>query len=476
MKRIALACVVAALLAPGVARAIAPGEALRLLNAQRAANGLPGDVVHAPGLSDGCAKHGAYIALNGGALVQGEDPAKPGYTPEGDRQTLASSGPQALSSDLRWSDGASPWLLQPLALHRLFDPEVVAAGYDDAHGVACMRVAGGRPPAAAPELYSVPGDGRSGVALSELNREAPYTPQQLAGIPAEQPTGPNILLFTRGLRASAPLAATSFSLTGPHGPVDARLVTEATASEVGSGSAFRGGGVLVPVAPLAPYAAYVARVVWHRDAEGDLPAADAEQVVRFETVGLANAIDVAVETTGVVNVVRVTTAAPNPTLTLIGPDRLTEVATLTGGAARYDDLDPGPWQACARSGGRAVGYLPASVCRPFVAAAKPRLALPLDRGATSVPLRVPRVAGGRRAQVVVSRYRRACRTVNGRRRCKRQTVGRAKRRELKLRSPVTRVKLPPRRPGIRVTLRVVLAAFQVGDAPYLRAEVRRTWE
>jgi hypothetical protein len=471
-----LACSAAMLLVPAGAQAIAPAEALRLLNAQRAANGIPGDVVQAPGLTDGCAKHGNYIALNGGALTQGEDPAKPGYTAEGDRQTLASSGPQALSSDTRWSDAASPWLLQPIALYRLFDPEVVAAGYDDSHAVACMRVAGGRAPATTPELYSVPGNGRTGVAISELNREAPYTPQQLAGIPADQVTGPNILLFTRGLRGSGPLGAASFSLTGPAGPVDAKLVTEGTTSDVGSGSWFRGGGVLVPSAALAPFTTYTARVVWHRDAEGDVPAADAEQVVAFETAGLANTIDVTVTTTGVVNVIRVTTPAPNPALTLNGPGDLTDIAKLKDGAARYDDLDPGPWQACAKSGGKAVGYFVASVCKPFTAAARPQLALPLDRGATSVPLSVPRVADGRLARVTISRYRRPCRTVDGRKRCTRQTVGRAKRFALTLRSPATRVKLPPRKPGIKVTARIALPAFKVGDAPYLRSEVRRTWE
>ena len=336
-----LACCAALLLIPAAAQAIAPGEALRLLNAQRAANGIPGDLVEAPGLTDGCAKHGNYLALNGGALTQGEDPAKPGYTPEGDRQTLASSGPQALSSDARWSDTASPWLLQPISLYRLFDPEIAAAGYSDANAIACMRVAGGRAPATAPELYSVPANGRIGVPHTELNREPPYTPQQLVGLPADQPTGPNILLFTRGLRGSAPLAASAFSLTGPAGPVDARLVTEATKSDAGSGAWFRGGGVLVPAAPLAPFTTYVARVAWHRDAEGELPAADVEQVVGFESAGLANTIDVTVTTTGAVNVIRVSTPAPNPTLTLNGPGSLTDIAKLTDGVARYDDLDPG---------------------------------------------------------------------------------------------------------------------------------------
>jgi hypothetical protein len=471
-----LACFVALLLVPAAAQALAPAEALRLLNAQRAANGIPGDLVEAPGLSDGCAKHGNYVALNGGAPTQGEDPAKPGYTPEGDRQTLQSSGPQALSSDTRWSDSANPWLLAPISLYRLFDPEVAAAGYNDEHAIACMRVAGGRAPAPGPELYSVPANGRTGVPLSELNREAPYTPQQLAGLPAEQATGPNILLFTRGLRGSVPLGAPAFSLTGPTGPVDARLITEATKTDTGSGSWFRGGGVLVPAAPLAPFATYTARVSWHRDAEGELPAADAEQVVAFETEGLANTIDVTVTTSGAVNVIHVSTPAPNPTLTLNGPGSLTDIAKLSNGVARYDDLDPGTWRACAKSGGKAVGYFPASVCKPFQAAARVRLALPLDRGASNVAVAVPRIAAGRRAQVTISRYRRPCSTRNARRVCTRQTVGRAKRSELVLRSPSTRLALPARKPGVKVTARIVLPAFTVGDATYLQAEIRRTWE
>jgi hypothetical protein len=234
--------------------------------------------------------------------------------------------------------------------------------------------------------------------------------------------------------------------------------------------------VLVPVAPLAPFATYTARVAWHRDADGDLPAADVEQVVQFESTGLPNTIDVTVTTAGAVNVIHVATPAPNPTVTLTGPGGLTDITKVSSGEARYENLSPGTWQACAKSGGKAVGYFTASVCKPFTAAATPQLTLGLDRGAKSVPLTVSRIADGRSAQVTISRYRRPCRSVDGRKRCTRQTVGRAKRFDLELRSPVTRLKLPPRRPGVKVTARIVLPAFTVGDAPYLRTEVRRTWE
>jgi len=475
--RLALVIALAALLlAPVTAQAVAPAEALRLLNLQRAANGIPGDVSESAGMSDGCAKHGAYIGLNAADLVSGEDPAKPGYTPAGDRQTLDSSGVEMLSRDATWSETQSPWMLAPLHLFRLFDPEVAVAGYGEAGGVACMRVRGGRAAPAAPELYSVPGPGRSGVPISELNAQAPYTPQQLAGIPAGQATGPNILLFTRGLRGSRPLSAAAFSLTGPAGAVDARLVTEGTANAVGSGAWLHGGAILIPVAPLAPFATYVARVTWHRDAEETLPAADAEQVVTFESAGLANAIDVTVVSRGDINEVRVTTPAPNPTVKLTGPGRLTDIRSARNGVARYAALDPGTWTACARSGGRTVGFIFATICKPFTASAKVGLELAFERARKWVTLTVPRVADGRPAQLTVARYRLKCKDPDKRRGCRHQAVGRAKRSSIVLRSPRMRLTLPPPRRGVKVTARVVVSPFRVGGAPYLRSDVKRTWE
>jgi hypothetical protein len=470
-----LACC-ATLLTPAAAHAVAPAEALRLLNLQRSANGIPGDVVESAGLSDGCAKHGAYIGLNAADLVSGEDPAKPGYTAEGDRQTLESNGVELLSRDPTWTETTNPWLLAPLHLFRLFDPEVAVAGYGEAGAVACLRVRGGRAAAAAPELYSVPGPGRAGVPVSELNAQTPHTPQQLADIPPGLMTGPNILLFTRGLRGSRPLSAAAFSLTGPAGAVDARLVGEGTANAVGSGGWLYGGGVLIPTAPLAPFATYVARVTWHRDAEEMRPAADAEQVVTFETAGLPNAIDVTIVSRGDVNEVRVTTTAPNPTVKLTGPGRLTDIRSARNGVARYTALVPGTWTACARSGGRPVGFKFVTLCKPFTAAAQPGLELPFERARRWVTLTVPRVADGRPAQLTVARYRLKCKDPDKRRGCRHQAVGRARRSSIILRSPRMRLALPSPRRGVKVTARVVLAPFRVGGAPYLRTDIKRTWE
>ena len=198
-----LAACATALAAPAVAHATAPVEALRLLNLQRAANGIPA-IAPSAGLDDGCAKHLAYIGLNGGVIASGEDPSKAGYTPEGDRQTLESSGVELLAGVPAWSERSNPWTLAPAHLYRLLDPEVAVAGYGDTGAIACLRVRGGRAPASAAELYSVPGPGRTGVPPAQVSSETPYLPQQLVDIPAGQATGPNILLFTRGLRGARP--------------------------------------------------------------------------------------------------------------------------------------------------------------------------------------------------------------------------------------------------------------------------------
>ena len=88
-----------------------------MLNAQRALNGIPANLTLSPALSDGCAKHTAYIALNGGGLTHSEEPAKPGYTAEGaglagganDGEVLA-AGPD------RWDAvRTNPWIERPAA-------------------------------------------------------------------------------------------------------------------------------------------------------------------------------------------------------------------------------------------------------------------------------------------------------------------------------------------------------------------------
>jgi len=78
--------------------------------------------------------------------------------------------------------------------------------------------------------------------------------------------------------------------------------------------------------------------------------------------------------------------------------------------------------------------------------------------------------------VTIARYKLVWAPRDGRRRCTRKAVGRATRSSIVLRAPRMKLKLPRPQPEVRVRARVVLGAFEVGNAPYLATNVKRTWE
>lgn len=241
---------------PASAGAVTSEQAVAFLNQQRAANGLPGDLINDPAWADGCAKHNLYSGKTGD-WGHSEDPSSPYYSPEG----AAAAGSAVIAMGQGYtSAGKNPWEWAPIHLYAMLTPMDVRAGYDASHGYACMRVYGEeRPAPAAPQLFSYPGPGTTGIYPAETAYEWPYTPQQLVGIREGAITGTNILLFSAGTRR---LEAESFSLRGPDGAVAARMVDETTENEVGNGSWFRGGGVIVPEQPLAEHATYTVSVKW----------------------------------------------------------------------------------------------------------------------------------------------------------------------------------------------------------------------
>lgn len=253
------AALVAGLL-PATASAQRTADILPFYNAERTANGLP-TVTQVNGPQEmGCANHLGYMEANGNQLVHGETPGNPGYTPTGNFQDGA-GGSEVLASGAGWGSGSDPWETAPIHLYLMLDPTVASTGYADDGQFACQRMAGGADGPTAPlsfYAWSFIG-GRTGVPASEQAGEGPYTPQQLVGIPADQTTGPNLLLFSAGDKGK-PLSA---SLTGPGGvAVAVMLVNVDSVSAVGTGGWFNGGGVLIPPAPLAPASTYQATVVW----------------------------------------------------------------------------------------------------------------------------------------------------------------------------------------------------------------------
>ncbi len=248
----------ATLVLPGAALAETPAsEAVSLLSAQRASNGIPAGLPESAAWSAACAKHDAYERANGGTLTREEIVGRPGYTSQG-----AFAGKNSvLASQSTWREG-NPWESAPIHLMQLLAPRLKRLGVDDRKGYVCATTWPGYADAGpfAPVLYSYPGDGQTGWRVSEVAREGPFTPGDKVGLPQPTPTGPYLYALLDGpgswfaLR-SAPLS--SASLTGPDGPVEIRT---AAANDPAVGPYLPPGAMLIPVKPLRPAARYTARV------------------------------------------------------------------------------------------------------------------------------------------------------------------------------------------------------------------------
>jgi hypothetical protein len=248
-------------LALGVPAAMADqrtAQVLPFLNAERARNGLPAVTQINAYQELGCANHLRYMARNDGALVHGEKPSRPGYTPEGNFLN-GPGGSEVLARAPGWAARSNPWATAPSHLYLLLNPAVVSTGYADDEDFVCQRMSTSPAGSAPLRFYAWTGtEGRVNVPYKEKAAERPYTPQQLVGISADRLTGPNLMVFSAG-NLGTPVAA---GIVGPDGAVDTRLVNEHTHNSVGDGSWFRGGGIIIPRYPLRPNTKYLAVVAW----------------------------------------------------------------------------------------------------------------------------------------------------------------------------------------------------------------------
>jgi hypothetical protein len=242
--------------APAVANVTA-AEAVQLLSRQRAANGIPSDLVERPDWSSACAAHDHYEAETG-EFGHHENPSSPFYTEEG--AWAAASSVLAYGAP-SWSRG-NPWEDAPIHLIQMLGPALAEMGADESQGRTCATTWPGytRADPATPTAYSYPGNGVSGVVPSETAFESPFVPGDFVGLPAGTTTGRHLLAFLSGPGSTDSAEVASAALNGPAGPV-ALKVLDSTNSEVGSympqASAF-----LIPVQPLQPMSAYEATVNW----------------------------------------------------------------------------------------------------------------------------------------------------------------------------------------------------------------------
>jgi len=257
MRSTFLSLLVAALAAAGAATAgsgARSGALLAALNAQRAANGIPGRVQENPSWSEKCARHIAYMGSTG-TFGHSEDPASPAYSAAGNWAGENS----VLAQGTSWPSG-NPFANAPLHLIQLMSPELRQVGVEASSGFVCVTTWPGYGSSRwrTPTVFSVPGNGATGVPCVQTADELPFVPGDVVGLPRGTRTGFNIMVYAEGVRDPWHLRITAATLTGPHGPVALRTVDRTTPT-VGpylpSGSGF-----IIPVAPLEPGTTYRASV------------------------------------------------------------------------------------------------------------------------------------------------------------------------------------------------------------------------
>ena len=359
---IAIAGVAAAILATAASASAARTAAiLSAYNEDRVANGLPAVHTINPAMQQGCVNHDRYMFLNH-ELADGEDPSKPGYTPQGNFQDGAQGG-QVVAEDIGWSRTYEPWRTAPIHLFLTFDPSVAQIGYADADGFQCLRMRGedtpppppvivtpgGMPlppgPVAPPAFYAWTSDaGPKYVPPAEHAGETPYTPQQLVGIPASATTGPNILLFSAADRAT-PESAT---ISGPQGQVSSALVNYNTSNSIGDGKWFPGGGVLIPRRPLRPSTTYTATVDW-QDPAIVTNGGQYVQQFTFTTTHLPARLMLKLRADRSGHWWFTISGTPRPALILSGPHGRTLHPHVAHNRTRRLRLARGLWRACAWS-------------------------------------------------------------------------------------------------------------------------------
>ena len=227
-------------------------QAIALLNAQRAGNGLPANIIEDPRLTGDCAAHDHYMALNH-RLTHFEQAGDPGYTVGG-----AYAGKNSVLSQRATWDNGNPYESAPLHLDQLLAPRLTSLGSADVDGYSCTTTFPGwtGPDPAAPTVYTYPGDG-STIYPSELAGEQPWTPGELVGIPHASRTGPYLLVFVDAPGQSPladPATLSAATLEGPTGPIGLKTADGATPVPGGGalGPYLYPGGFIIPAKPAEP--------------------------------------------------------------------------------------------------------------------------------------------------------------------------------------------------------------------------------
>jgi hypothetical protein len=251
------------LAAPSAASALTGPEEIARLNAQRAAAGLPADVSEVPAWSEGCRLHMDYVRRNGGGLTHDEVEGRPGFTTAGKEAgatSVLTGGGSSFSAD-----GRNAFENAPIHLMQTLSPWLLRSGASD----GCLATLRDTTRTfAGPSLFSYPGEGQTTPA-AQTARESPFVPGDAVGLPEGTTTGPHLYVLAAGPGTVFQYDGrlTAATVTGPSGPVDVRVVDDASPAVGGTsiGPYLPPGGIVIPVRPLTAGASYTATATYTPD-------------------------------------------------------------------------------------------------------------------------------------------------------------------------------------------------------------------
>ena len=226
-------CVCAVALAfahPPAAGAASTAQIVKLLNAQRAANGIPAGVTENPVWNVACQLHNAYEHRYN-ELSHSETEGKPGYSSAGNLIAETS----VLAQGLEWNPASppgDPYDNAPFHLFDLLNPRISSTGAADSEGFGCVEIELGtlRAAPAAVTAYSYPGNHRRDVPVSQRASEMPETPAQAVGF-GKKTTGPNLFVYFDGPWANGSRAlVSSATMSSSHGSVALRWVDNSSSN------------------------------------------------------------------------------------------------------------------------------------------------------------------------------------------------------------------------------------------------------
>ena len=227
-------------------------QIIAILNAQRAANGIPAGITENAAWSAACRSHDAYERLNK-AFGHEEIEGRPGYSAQGNLIAQTS----VLAEGITWSAG-DPYDNAPYHLFDLLNPRISSTGAADFGGFGCVEIELGtlRAAPAQPLAYSYPGNRRTGVPASQSASELPMTPAQTVGL-GSGATGPNLFVYFDGPWSNGSRAQiVSASLSSAQGSVALRWLDNSSSDLLAPT-----GAILVPVTRLRARTTYHVHVV-----------------------------------------------------------------------------------------------------------------------------------------------------------------------------------------------------------------------